>query len=82
MSTLQVIRILIEEKLGYHVKESEVGSAVEQFYAMANCARPSEFTDRGCGDDQDKKATLSPVSISFPFPFPFDSPLLGGTPKP
>ncbi|CAE7379167.1 No66 [Symbiodinium natans] len=50
LATSAVVRILIEERLGYKVVEQGPGpGTLNAFYALLGCTSPLNLTDRGCG---------------------------------
>ncbi|CAL1153259.1 unnamed protein product [Cladocopium goreaui] len=47
--TSEVVHILLEEILGFHVVQTGPGpNTVDAFYALAGCANPLNIQDRGC----------------------------------
>ena len=44
-----VLRILIEERLGYNITETVTGSGSDALYALMGCSNPTTVADRGCG---------------------------------
>ncbi|CAJ1437912.1 unnamed protein product [Effrenium voratum] len=46
----KLVRILIEEKLGFNVTENGPGGdSLSGFYALTGCVTPNNLADRGCG---------------------------------
>lgn len=50
-----IAQILIEEKVGFHVRTSEGSLTAAQMFAITGCATPADSEDRGCGPDGPKQ---------------------------
>lgn len=51
---------LHQEKMGYVVQKMVNGSlASHAFFALAGCARPTDYSDRGCSEERTTRAHIS-----------------------
>ncbi|CAK9054644.1 unnamed protein product [Durusdinium trenchii] len=59
-ATVQMMRILVEEKMGFKVEEKGPGpSTPDAFYAIAGCKTPTNPNDRGCREQTTTYVHLS-----------------------
>ncbi|CAK9007773.1 unnamed protein product [Durusdinium trenchii] len=59
-ATAELVNILLQEKMGYVVQKMVNGSlASHAFFALAGCARPTDYSDRGCSEERTTRAHIS-----------------------
>lgn len=53
--TAAMAQILIEEKIGFHVRTGQGSVTLEQMWAITGCKTPGNLSDPGCGSDGPKQ---------------------------